>query len=121
MHTYLSYKGLHSIIKSLAFHRNKLKLRLYNTNPPFASQQAVLGNNSKAIKAIRAHNYHNVTPLRTDYIAGKATPNNKVELIIHLDEEQLTDAIEILNIARDSQIIDSSRYNQLKAYITEGL
>lgn len=113
---YLSYKELQTnqetLVNSLKFHRNKLKLRVYNTNPPFASQPALLENQLPTTLRLS-----NITPLRTDYIDGKVTTNNKVELIIDLAKESKEDSIAILNLAHTNGLMTSYIFNILIAYV----
>lgn len=110
--SYLSYKQLQgTLIDSLSFHRNKLKIRVYNTNPPFASIPALYTNNIAIKKRL-----DNITPLRTDYIDGKNVSNNKVELIVDVNKETLEDTIELLTLAYTNGLMNKSKYEQLLAY-----
>jgi hypothetical protein len=117
---YLSYKKLNAnskaLIHSLKFHRNRLKIRVYNTNPPFASQPAIL--NSQLPVELRLSN---ITPLRTDYIDGKVTANNKVELLVDLAKEPQADAEELLNLAYSNGLIPKDKYDTLIAYTNKRL
>lgn len=116
--SYLSYKELNvkpeTLIHSLTYHRNKLKIRVYNTNPPFASQPAIL-----AIRLPTTQRLSNITPLRTDYIDGKVTTNNKVELLIDLAKELKEDAIAILDLSHQHGLIAKQAYDSLLEYITK--
>jgi len=116
--SYLSYRALNASPETLAnamrYHRNKIKIRVYNTNNVFASQPSILEN--QLPKELRLSN---ITPLRTDYIDGKVTVNNKVELLVDLAKETAEDARVIIDLALSIELIDISTHNILLAYIAK--
>lgn len=97
---YLSYTSLLSTVKdeafnrSLYFHRNKIKLRLFNTNEEFASVPALLDNTSRANYSHKL--YNNISILQTDYIDGKRVPSSKVDLIVNPIKESKENLAAIL-------------------------
>ena len=114
---YLSFTKLKDYNECIYFQKNKLKIRLFNTNEPFASIKANLPHNVKLQKEI-TEAYGNITKSRTDYIDGKSTSNRKIDLIIDPHKEHPEDYIIAIELCKESMSID--KYEQLIAF-TYGL